>query len=118
MKMGKGKTRRPGICEPRATLETKTVRERLLKSGGFDGHKVLPYVLFPLDARWIYYEKEAKFLNESRPELGDHLKGNEFLIGTPQARRVSESRPLLVPGLFDLHLHDWGSVGFPAEVNP
>jgi hypothetical protein len=31
---------------------------------------------------------------------------------------VSESRPLIVPGLFDLHVHDWGSVGFPAEVNP
>jgi Type ISP C-terminal specificity domain/N-6 DNA Methylase len=118
MSFGELQKRYPDLCEPRARYEPKTVRERLLKSGRFDGHKVLPYVLFPLDARWIYYEKEAKFLNESRPELGDHLKGNEFLVGTPQARRVSESRPLLVPGLFDLHLHDWGSVGFPAEVNP
>src|SRR5262249_4934705 len=80
--------------------------------------KVLPYVLFPLDARWIYYEREVKFLNESRAELGEHLTENEFLVGTPQPRRVSESRPLILTSLFDLHLHDWGSVGFPAEVNP
>ena len=88
------------------------------KTSSFESSKLIPYVLFPLDARWIYYEREAKFLNESRPELGDHLAENEFLVGAPQARRVSESRPLILSALFDLHLHDWGSVGFPAEVNP
>ena len=68
--------------------------------------------------RWIYYEREAKFLNRSRPDLGDHLKNNEFLLGAPNARRVSESRPLVLSWLFDLHVHDWGSVGFPAELHP
>jgi len=109
--------RHPDLCEPRARYEPKKTRERLVKGHGFDGEKVLPYLLFPLDTRWIYYEREAKFLNEARTDLGDHLEQNEFLVGTPQARRVSESRLLLVPGLFDLHLHDWGSVGFPAEAN-
>jgi type ISP restriction-modification system protein len=75
-------------------------------------------VLFPFDARWIYYECQAKLLNESRPHLGEHLDANEFLVGAPQPRRVSESRPLLLHSLFDLHLHDWGSIGFPAEVRP
>ena len=108
--------RHPVLCEPRARYEPKQTRERLRKAGAFEKPKVLPYVLFPLDARWIYYERDAKFLNESRPELGNHLSGNEFLVGTPQPRRVSESRPLILSGLFDLHLHDWGSVGFPAEI--
>jgi hypothetical protein len=108
----------PVLCEPRARYEPRQTRDRLRKISGFDEDKILPFVLFPLDLRWIYYEREAKFLNESRSELGDHLVGNEFLVGAPQPRRVSESRPLIVPGLFDLHLHDWGSVGFPAEVNP
>lgn len=110
--------RYPVLCEPRARYEPRQTRDRLRKIGGFDKDKILPYILFPLDPRWIYYEREAKFLNESRPELGDHLAENEFLVGTPQPRRVSESRPLILSGLFDLHLHDWGSVGFPAEVNP
>lgn len=108
----------PVLCEARARYEPKQTRDRLRKASAFDEHKVLPYVLFPFDARWIYYEPEAKFLNESRSELGDHLAQNEFFVGVPQPRRVSESRPLILPTLFDLHLHDWGSVGFPAEVNP
>ena len=48
----------------------------------------------------------------------DVYKRQEFLVGIPQARRPSESRPLTLSGLFDLHLHDWGSVGFPSELNP
>jgi len=36
----------------------------------------------------------------------------------PEPRRVSESLPLLATSLFDLHLHDRGSVGFPADVRP
>jgi hypothetical protein len=112
------KKRHANLCEPRSGYEPEVTREHLRRAGGFNEGKILPYVVFPLDVRWIYYERAAKFLNRCRPELGDHLKGNEFLVGTPQPRRVSESRPLLVSGLFDLHLHDWGSVGFPAEVNP
>lgn len=108
----------PVLCESRARYNPEQTRDRLYKTSAFNENKVLPYVLFPLDARWIYYEREAKFLNEARVELGDHLTENEFLVGAPQPRRVSESRPLILTSLFDLHLHDWGSVGFPAEVNP
>ena len=85
-------------------------------SGAFEDKK--PSVL-PLSSRcqWIYYECDSKFLNEARAELGDHLGRQRAARGGSRARRPSESRPLIVPGLFDLHLHDWGSVGFPAEVN-
>jgi hypothetical protein len=106
------------LCKERARYEPRKVRDRLRKAGGFEKKNVVPYVLFPFDARWIYYEPEAKLLNEARPELGEHLDGNEFFVGAPQPRRVSESRPLVLRSLFDLHLHDWGSVGFPAEVMP
>lgn len=117
-KYGELQRKYPVLFEARARYEPKQTRDNLRKSGEFDDGKILPYVLFPFDARWIYYETEAKFLNEARSELGEHLSQNEFLVGIPQARRVSESRPLILPSLFDLHLHDWGSVGFPAEVNP
>ncbi len=106
------------MCEPRARYEPKQIRDRLRKTNTFDEQKVLPYVLFPLDVRWIYYERDAKLLNEARSELGNHMTENEFLVGIPQARRQSESRLLILTSLFDLHLHDWGSVGFPAEANP
>jgi hypothetical protein len=109
--------RYPSLCEPRAGYDPEEARKKLMNVG-FHKSKILRYLLFPLDARWIYYELGSKLLNRPRPELAEHLQANEFLIGTPQPRRVSESRPLIVSGLFDLHVHDWGSVGFPAEVNP
>lgn len=109
--------RYPILFEPRAGYEPKLVREQL-KKVGFDESKIEPILQFPLDLRWIYYELDGKLLNRPRPEFAEHLKDNEFFVGTPIARRPSESRPLIVPGLFDLHVHEWGSVGFPAEVNP
>ena len=115
---GELKKRHPNLCTERARYKPRKTRETILAEGGFEQDKVLPYVVFPFDVRWIYYERKAKFLNESRSVLGDHLRANEFLVAAPKARRVSENRPLVLSWLFDLHLHDWGSAGFPAEVNP
>jgi len=112
------KEKYPTLCKSRARYDPKETREQLLKKSGFSSTAVKPYVIFPLDQRYIYYETEEKLLNEHRPDLGCNLKKNEFLVGVPQARQESEVRPLLVRGLFDLHLHDRGSVGFPAETKP
>lgn len=110
--------RHPVICEPRARYDPQATRETLGKVSGFRPDHVVPYVLFPLDARWLYYETEAKLLNERRPDLWENRHNNEFLIAVPEPRRLSEARPLFATTLFDLHLHDRGSVGFPAEVRP
>ena len=109
--------RYPALFETRAGYDPKETRDKL-KKAGFDRSKIQRYLLFPFDVRWIYYELEGRLLNRPRPELAEHLDDNEFFVGTPQPRRVSESRPIIVQGLFDLHVHDWGSVGFPAEANP
>ena len=106
----------PVICEPRARYEPEPVRDLLRRSSKFQRERIVDYLLFPLDSRAIYYETEGKLLNERRPELWDNLAHNEFLIAVPQPRRVSEARPLIATTLFDLHVHDRGSVGFPAEV--
>lgn len=110
--------RYPVLCEVRAGYEPKLVREATRKAGGFQRDRILPYLLFPLDARWIYYETETNLLNRRRPELWENLEGNLFLVTVPQPRRVSESRPLVATTLFDLHLHDRGSVAFPVHVWP
>jgi hypothetical protein len=106
----------PVVCEPRAGYEPEAVRDLLRRVSGFQTDRIVPYLLFPLDLWFIYYETEGKLLNRRRPELWDNLEKNEFLLAVPQPRRVSEARPLLATTLFDLHLHDRGSVGFPAEV--
>lgn len=107
----------PELVRVRAGYDPVAVRKALL-TGGFREEKILRYELFPLDLRYLYYEAGAELLNRSRPELSDNLPNNRFLVTVPQARRRSESRPLLVSCLFDLHLHDRGSVGFPLHAKP
>jgi hypothetical protein len=110
--------RHPVLCTPRARYEPHQMRAHLRAHSSFSEAAIVPYVVFPLDSRHLYYETEGKLLNERRPELWRNLNDNEFLIAVPEPRRVSESRPLLATSLFDLHLHDRGSVGFPAEIRP
>jgi hypothetical protein len=110
--------RNPVLCMSRARYEPLKMRTHLRENSSFSEAAIVPYVVFPLDARHLYYETEGKLLNERRPELWRNLGDNEFLIAVPEPRRISESRPLLATSLFDLHLHDRGSVGFPAEVRP
>ena len=110
--------RHPVLCMPRARYEPHEMRAHLRANSSFSEAAIVPYIVFPLDARYLYYETEGKLLNERRPELWRNLSDNEFLVAVPEPRRVSESRPLLATSLFDLHLPDRGSVGFPAEVRP
>lgn len=106
----------PELCVPRARYVPRDVWQTLSRGSGFDEGRIVPYTLFPLDGRWIYYETNEKLLNERRPEFWDNLGGNEFLVTVPQPRRASETRPLIATTLVDLHLHDRGSVCFPRTV--
>ncbi len=106
----------PELAERRARYEPEAVWKLLRASGGFGNGKIEPYLLFPLDLRWLYYEGEGKFLNEARRDFCENLRANEFLVTVPQPRRRSEARPLLSKTLLDLHVHDRGSVCFPREV--
>lgn len=108
----------PVICEPRSRYEPLELRAYLKDNSSFSEYAVVPYVVFPFDLRFIYYETSGKLLDERSPELGRNLASNEFLVAVPQPRRISESLPLLTSSLFFLHLHDRGSVGFPAELQP
>jgi hypothetical protein len=109
------RTESPALAVVRARYQPEAVWRELRASSVFNDARVVPYLLFPLDERWLYYEQRGKLLNEKRPEFWDNLPGNEFLVSVPQPRRVSETRPLLARTLVDLHAHDRGSVCFPRE---
>ncbi len=108
--------RHPVLIQNRARYDASGVRKKLKSRIGFDESKMVPYVVFPLDQRWLYYETEGKLLNEARGDLFRNLDANEFLVTVPEPRKQSETRPVLLTTAFDLHLHDRGSVGFPVEV--
>ena len=105
-------------ADKKAKFISRVVRERLLKTSGFDEKMILPYHNFPLDARFIYYEQKEKLINRHRPELWENLADNEFFVLQPEPRRVTAGRPVLVNDLFDLHLHEGGSVGIPSFTTP
>jgi hypothetical protein len=106
----------PELCKDRARYDARETRDLVRRQSSFDGDRIVPYLVFPLDLRHIYYEPVGKLLNEKRPELWANRGDNRFLLAVPQARRISETRPLVTSGLFDLHLHDRGSVGFPLRA--
>ena len=116
MTLDRLRERHPVLMQDRARYDAASVRTKLKADVGFDEGKALSYVVFPLDQRWLYYETEHKFLNESRADLFNNLKDNEFLVAVPEPRKESETRPVLLTTAFDLHLHDRGSVGFPVEI--
>jgi hypothetical protein len=110
------KQRHPVICETRADYDPAEMRKFLNGETTYSESSIVPYVVFPFDVRHLYYETAGQLLNRRRPELWENVEDNEFLIAVPEPRKVSESRPLFVRNLFDLHLQDRGSVGFPAQV--
>ena len=67
------------MAERRAGYDPERVW-RELKTLGFDEARVRPYLLFPLDARWIYYEERTKLLNRARETLNSELHDDGYLI--------------------------------------
>jgi hypothetical protein len=111
-------SKHPVICQNYGGYEPREVRANLQGKCEYREDRIIPYLVFPFDMRWLYYETEGRLLNRRRPELWENREANEWLVAVPEPRRVSESWPLWSRCLFDLHLHDRGSVGFPAHVLP
>lgn len=107
--------RHPAIMMERARYNPSKVRLVLREREQFRPERVVSYQLFPLDLRVLYYEPSCKLLNEARDDLHAVLDTNEFLIMVNEARRASETKPLLARSAFDLHLFDVGAQAFFAE---
>lgn len=111
------KRRHPELCRPRARFHPNSTRTLIRAQGGMHEEKVVPYLMFPLDRWFLYYETGDKFLNESRSDLKANLRADsEFLLAVSQPRRRSEAIPLFATTAYDYHLQDRGTSGFPAEL--
>jgi Type ISP C-terminal specificity domain len=113
----------PGLAPPRAADGKLAIAGydpeavwKDLHDIGFDQKKVLSFLAFPLDQRFIYYETNTKLLNRSRPEYAANREGNEFLLTVPEPRKDSETRPIFGTCVANLHVHERGSVVFPRET--
>lgn len=108
-------TQCPGLSEKRAGYEPNKIW-RELNTLGFSDKRIKPYLIFPFDQRWIYYEERTKLLNRPRETLFTNLDKACFLVAVPEPRKISEAKPLFARTLLDLHVHDRGSVAIPATV--
>jgi hypothetical protein len=109
--------RHPVLATERSRYNPRQVRDAFLANANtFDEEKVLSYLTFPLDWRYIYYETRRKLISECAPNAGKCLEGGTlFLLAVSKPRRPSEALPMISDCLFDLHLHDRGTSGFPVQ---
>jgi hypothetical protein len=90
-----------------------------------------PYVHRPLDNRTIFYETTRRVFGRGEDRWSGCLiqrfgekfqaslgKASTYLVAVCEPRRRSEALPLVASTLFDLHLHDRGSTGFPDVFTP
>jgi hypothetical protein len=106
----------PAFAVGRANYKPNKVWEDVRKDGYLPA-KIVPYLTFPFDQRWIYYSQHAHFLDRHSPEFAKNKECNEFLVTVPEPRKVSEASPLFARTLVGLHVHERGSVVFPREIN-
>ena len=77
----------PDIATPRARYDPEKAWSKLKGAGAFAEKKLKPFLAFPLDERWIYYETEYKWLNEARPEFGAISRAMSSLSLFPSRER-------------------------------
>ncbi|MCY4319747.1 MAG: hypothetical protein OXE76_11295, partial [Alphaproteobacteria bacterium] len=66
----------PGIAKSRAGYDPERVWRDVKSAGGFSEGNLLPFLTFPFDERWIYYETGHKWLNRARPEFDANLSSS------------------------------------------
>jgi len=108
-------TTHPAFAIERANYKPELVWQDM-KQLGFEDERILPYLTFPFDQRWIYYSQHAHFLDRHSPEFARNRSCNDFLITVPEPRKVSEAAPVFASTLVGLHVHERGSVVFPRET--
>lgn len=106
----------PEFGVERANYEPLEVWKDMRRRLHFEETRVVPYLVFPFDQRWIYYSEHPHFLDRHSPEFAVNRVENEFLVTVPEPRKVSETRPLFANTLVGLHVHERGSVVIPRET--
>ena len=78
----------PGLAEKYAGYDAERVWDEL-RAHGYDDRKIVSYVMFPLDVRWLYYELRSHLLNRPRPELAATLRSAPESVREPVFMRLA-----------------------------
>lgn len=102
--------RHPGFGVERARYDGPATRQRLLAGSRFRAERVVPVLFRPFDVRWMYWEPDAKLLNEARRELipyWQNVPDQRSLVLPLTPRRAGALRPVVS-----------GAVGYFAAAEP
>jgi hypothetical protein len=74
----------PAFGVKRANYKPREVWDDMRISFKFEPERILPYLIFPYDQRWIYYLEHPHFLDRHSPDFARNRAGNEFLLTVPE----------------------------------
>ena len=73
--------RYPGVMKSTARYDARATRTALIARGGPDEAGFVQFAYRPFDARWLYWEKDTKLLDEKRADYRPHaFEGNLWLV--------------------------------------
>ncbi len=95
--------RYPGVMKITARFDARAVRDVLVKRGGPRESGFIRYAYRPFDNRWLYWEADAKLLDEKRADYRPHVfEGNLWLVLQNKAR-PDLSSPLVISHIGDIN---------------
>lgn len=94
------------------------VTRRQLLPRGFQPESIIPFMYRPLDVRWLYWEKETKLLDRSRPDFEENVFEGNLWFASQQMPRREWSTPQFSSDLGCLDVMDRGASFFPLYLAP
>lgn len=106
----------PGAMESTARFEAEAVRDRLRRRG-FLPESVVRYCYRPFDIRWLYWEPEAKLLDEKREQYFAQIAEGNVWISAGQRNRMERFyQPQFTVRLADHHIVESNVSMFPLYL--
>ena len=108
--------RTPAAMKRTQRFRAEAVRDQLLKRG-FLPDKIVRYCYRPFDVRWLYWEPEAKLLDEKRSEYFPHVcEENVWLSAGQRNRKEDFYLPQFTTLLADHHIVESNVGMFPLHL--
>ena len=109
--------RYPGVMRTTQRFDARAVREELLRRGGPTEGGFVRYAFRPFDARWLYWERDTKLLDEKRAEYRPHVFGENRWMVAQQKPRREWSRPQVISHMGCIDLMDRSATCIPAWLS-
>ena len=109
----------PSVMNSTARYDSRAVRDTLLKRDAPHPRSgIIRYAYRPFDNRWLYWEADAKLLDEKRADYRPHVFDENLWLSASQHLRKGADEPqtCFSRDMGSLHLIERGANMFPAYL--